>query len=115
MGTVYTAPEGACPKKCCADCFIRARCAVMISATDIESTRSSYSGSPSSIGGRGVDVPVRSGVEVPDTEGVAGAVGSLGTIVVMLNATSPESVAWGFALYFASSISIPSNLSLAEP
>ena len=42
--------------------------------------------------GRGVEVPPRRGVDVPETEGVAGAVGTLGTNVVILNATSPESV-----------------------
>ena len=73
---------------------MRARCAVMICATERESMRSSYSGSRSSMGGRGVDVPVRGmGVDVPETEGVAGAVGSLGIRVVMLNATSsPDAV-----------------------
>jgi hypothetical protein len=80
---------------------MRVRWAVTMSITERDSMCSSYSGSSSSCGGRGVDVPVRKrgvevparrGVDVPETEGVAGAVGTLGTNVVILNATSPESV-----------------------
>jgi len=70
------------------------------------STRSSYSGSSGSAGGNGVEVPVRKGVDVPETLGVTGTVGNLGTRVVILNDTSPEAVAIGFAEYFALSMSI---------
>ena len=61
-----------------------------------------------------MDVPVRRGVEVPDTLGVAGAVGIRGTRVVILNETSPEAVAMGFAEYFALPISIESYLQLTQ-
>jgi len=82
----------------------------MISETEIVSVRSSYSSSSGSIGGSGVDVPVLKGVEVPDTLGVACLLGILGTIMVILKETSPDSPATGFAEYFALSISIVSYL-----
>lgn len=83
----------------------------MRSDTDSVSVLSTYSGSSTPLlGGSGVDVPVRSGVEVPDALGVAGAVRIRGTMVVILNETSPAAVAIGFAEYFALSISIESYL-----
>ena len=85
----------------------------MISVTKSRCIRSSNSGSASSEGGRGVDVPVLKGVEVPDGVGVGNSMGSLGTIIVILNITSPDSEATGFAEYFALSISIVLYLQLA--
>lgn len=86
---------------------MRWRWRVVRSETERVSVLSTYSGSSGSwLGGRGVEVPVRRGVDVPETLGVAGAVGTRGIIVVMLNDTSPAAVATGFAEYLALSISI---------
>ena len=64
-----------------------------------------------------MEAPVRNGVEIPGSAGVdvpervdSTGVGTLGTRVVMLNDTSPDSVATGLAEYFARSISIVSYL-----
>jgi len=57
----------------------------------------------------GVEIPVGAGVDVPDRVDSSG-IGTLGTNVVMLNATSPDSVAIGLAEYFARSMSIVSYL-----
>lgn len=59
-----------------------------------------------------MEVPVRKGVDVPETLGVAGAVGNLGASVVILNDTSPEAVAIGFAECFALLMSIVLYLTL---
>lgn len=53
-----------------------------------------------------MEVPVRRGVDVPEALGVAGAVETRGTMVVIWNDTSPVAVAIGFAEYLALSISI---------
>ena len=86
---------------------MRWRWRVVRSDTESVSVLSTYSGSSGSLlGGRGVEVPVRRGVDVPEALGVAGAIGIRGTMVVIWNDTSPVAVATGFAEYFALSISI---------
>jgi hypothetical protein len=64
------------------------------------------SNSTSSEGGRGVDVPVLRGVEVPEALGVGAGMGSFGTSEVIVKETSPVAVATGLAEYFARSMSM---------